>query len=86
MLKDVKYEYFQMDLSELDCLYENNPNIMNYELKKKINKTAGKSLKNIESNNKIKRNIKAGEIKMHRRTSKIQQNLKSHFKKEKVTN
>ena len=36
MLKWVKYEHFQMDLSELDCVYDNNHNIMNDELIKKI--------------------------------------------------
>ena len=35
MLKGVKYEHFQMDLSELDCVYDNNPNTMNDELLKK---------------------------------------------------
>ena len=37
MLKGVKYEHFQMDLSELDCVYDNNLKIMNDELVKKIN-------------------------------------------------
>ena len=37
MLKGVKYEHFYMDLSELDRVYDNNPNIMNEELIKKIN-------------------------------------------------
>ena len=32
-----KYEHFQIDLSELDCVYGNNPNIMNDQLIKKIN-------------------------------------------------
>ena len=39
-----------MDLSELDCVYDNNPNIMNDELIKIINQTARKSLKNIKLN------------------------------------
>ena len=36
MLIGVKSENFKMDLSELDCLYDNNPNIMNDDLMKKI--------------------------------------------------
>ena len=75
-----------MDLSEVNCVYDNNLNIMNDELIKKINSTAGKSLKNITLNNKDQKKLKAGGININRRTSKIQQNLKSHFKKEKVTN
>ena len=37
MLKGVKYEHFQMYLSKLDRVYDDNPNIMNDELIKKIN-------------------------------------------------
>ena len=38
MLKGIKYVHFQMDLSKLDCVYDNSPNIMNDELVKKITK------------------------------------------------
>ena len=37
MLKVVKYEHFQLDLSELDYVYDYNPNVMNDEIIKKIN-------------------------------------------------
>ena len=37
MLKGLKYEHFQMDLFELDCIYDNNPDIMYDELIKKVN-------------------------------------------------
>ena len=37
MLKVVKYKHFQIDLSKLDCVYDNNPNIINDEMIKKIN-------------------------------------------------
>ena len=48
-----------MNLSELNCVYDNNPNIMNDELIKKINQTAEKSLKNIKSFNKNQKKHKS---------------------------
>ena len=36
MLKGVKYDNFQMDLFETDCVCDNNPNTMNEKLIKKI--------------------------------------------------
>ena len=59
MLKGVTYENFQMDLSELDCILDNNPNIMNDELIKKINVTAGKSFKKSKINNKNQKKYKS---------------------------